>query len=118
MSPTHIGENPLMADVTMHKDVAYLSGQVAMEARNAPFADQARAVFARIDDLLAQAGTDRSRLLTASIWLVDLDDFAEFNVLWRDWLKDQRPPARATVGASLVLPGLKLEIQVTAAVRI
>ncbi|WP_246710167.1 RidA family protein [Martelella soudanensis] len=116
MSITHIGENPLMSDVTIHNGVAYLSGQVAMEARGAPFADQAQAIFARIDDLLKQAGTDRSKLLNVSIWLVDLDEFTEFNTLWQGWLKDVRPPARATVGARLVMPGLKLEIQVTAAV--
>ena len=116
MSVRHIGENRLMSDVTIHNGTAYLSGQVAMEVAGAPFEEQARVIFARIDDLLALAGSDRSRLLTASIWLVDLDDFAAFNSLWQDWLKGFRPPARATVGAQLVRSGLKLEIQVTAAI--
>lgn len=116
MSVIHIGDNPLMSDVTIHNGTAYLSGQVAMMSADAPFDEQARAIFARIDDLLAQAGTDRSKLLTASIWVVDIGDFDAFNSLWQDWLKGLRPPARATVGAQLVRSGLKLEVQVTAAI--
>lgn len=109
------GTHPLMSDATVFNGVAYLSGQVALDRPNATFKEQALAVFSRIDDLLAQVGSDRSRLLSASVWLADLSDFSEFNTLWQDWLSGLRPPARATVGAPLALPGLKVEVQVTAA---
>lgn len=116
MSLVRIGDHPLMSDVTVHNGVAYLSGQVALGRTDASFEDQTLIVFSRIDELLALAGTDRSRLLNASVWLVDRGDFSAFNALWRDWLKATLPPARATVVSSLVLEGLKVEVQVTAAI--
>lgn len=108
------GDHPLMSDFVVHRGLVYLSGQVALDASEADFETQTRAVFARIDTLLKAAGTERGSLLTATIWLADLDDFSEFNALWLDWLGEFGRPARATVGAPLALPGLKVEVQVTA----
>jgi len=113
---THLTPGPLMSMATVHNGTAILSGQVALDSREADFATQAREVFARIDAILADAGSSKDKLLSATIWLTDLADFAEFNTLWLEWLGDAPKPARATVGAELALPGLKIEVQVTAAV--
>ncbi|MCP1848880.1 MULTISPECIES: RidA family protein [Bradyrhizobium] len=112
----HIDSGDLLSQVTVSNGTAYLSGQVAFDSRGADFPTQAAEVFGRIDALLEKAGTDRSRLLTATVWLADLGHFAGFNELWRHWLGVHGRPARATVKADLVLPGLLIEIQVTAAV--
>lgn len=107
---------PLMSQATIWNEVAYLAGQVALDARGSDLATQARAVFARIDALLAKVGSHRGRLLTVTIWLTNTADFADFNALWTEWLGNSAPPARATVCSELVLPGLLVEVQVTAAV--
>lgn len=106
---------PLMSQATIANGVVHLSGQVALDSRDADFETQAAEIYRRIDALLAQAGTDRGRLLTATIWLTDRADFDAFNRGWSAWLDGAAPPARATVQAELMLPGLRIEIQVTAA---
>lgn len=105
----------LMSQATIWNGTAYLSGQVALDNRDGDFDTQASEILRRIDALLEAAGSDRSRLLAATIWLVRLSDFDRFNQLWADWLDGASAPARATVRGDLVLPGLLLEIQVTAA---
>ena len=113
---THLTPGPLMSMATVYNGTAILSGQVALDNRDADFTTQAREVFTRIDAVLAEAGSSNDKLLSATIWLTDLADFAEFNTLWLEWLGDAPKPARATVGAELAMPGLKIEVQVTAAV--
>ncbi len=78
-------------------------------------AAQTRAILGQIDALLAEAGTDKSRLLTATIWLADMADFAEMNAVWDAWVAPGHTPARATGEAKLAGPGYKVEIIVTAA---
>ena len=112
---THIDAGPLMSQAVVHGDQVILSGQVAIGGPDAPFADQAHEIFARIDALLDKAGTHRGRMIAATIWITDLAHFAAFNDLWICWLNGAPAPARATVRADLVLPGLLLEIQVSAA---
>ena len=68
-----------------------------------------------VDDLLAQAGTDKSRLLTAQIWLTDIATFDEMNAVWDAWLSPENPPARACVEGRLARPQFSVEIMVTAA---
>lgn len=109
-----IGQGELMSQATVWNGTVFLSGQVALNARDEGLSEQAREIFGRIDDLLANAGTDRSHLLAATVWLTRVEDFAAFNALWRSWIGDAAP-ARATVRADLVLPGLLLEVQVVAA---
>lgn len=110
------GSDARMSQAVVYGGVAYLSGQVALAQRDAGVAKQTHAVLAQIDARLAEAGTDKRRLLSATIWLTDLAEFAEVNAIWEAWLARDSAPARAGVGAALALPGLKVEIAVVAAV--
>lgn len=112
----HLSPGALMSQGVIHNGTLTLSGQVAIDDRDADFETQARAVFARIDTLLAAAKTDRAQMIAATIWLTDAGNFGAFNELWTEWLDGATPPARATVVSALVLPGLLIEIQVTAAI--
>jgi len=106
---------PRMSEMTVHNGVAYLAGQVA-EDDSLDISGQTREVLAQIDALLAHAGSDRSKLLRAQIFLVDLADFAAMNAVWEQWVVPGHTPARATVQAALANPKWKVEIVVTAAV--
>ena len=111
---TRIEPGPRMSQVVIHKDVAYLAGQVARPG--ASVGEQTEAVLATIDRLLGAAGTDKSRLLTAQIWLADMAAFAEMNAVWDKWVAPGNTPARWTGEAKLATPDYKVEIIVTAAV--
>ncbi len=106
---------PRMSEMTVHNGVAYLAGQVA-EDDSLDISGQTREVLAQIDALLARAGSDRSKLLRAQIFLADLADFAAMNAVWEQWVVPGHTPARATVQAALANPKWKVEIVVTAAV--
>jgi enamine deaminase RidA (YjgF/YER057c/UK114 family) len=101
--------------MAVHRGVAYLSGQVP-DDRHADLPSQCQQVFAAIDRLLTEAGTDRSKLLMATVYLSDLADYEVFNSCWDAWLEGASAPPRATVQAKLAVPGWRLEIAVTAAV--
>lgn len=105
---------PRMSQAVVVNGMVFLAGQVADDA-SADIAGQARQVLAAIDKLLAEAGTDKSRLLTAMIFLADMADFAAMNAAWDAWVSPGNSPARATVEANLARPGWKIEIVVTAA---
>ena len=107
------------SDMAVFNGVAYLAGQVANNLSQ-EISGQMREVFAMIDALLAQAKTDKSRILMATIYLADLADYAEMNVVWDAWVSDIKghAPPRATVQAKLANPNYKVEIVVTAAVKI
>ncbi|MEM6462031.1 MAG: RidA family protein [Pseudomonadota bacterium] len=109
--------NDLMSQATVWNNTAYLSGQVALENLEHGLAPQAREIFRRIDAILVSVGTDKSNLLAATVWLTDVEMFPEFNLLWKEWIGESVPPARATVQAGLMMAGLKVEIMVTAAIR-
>ncbi|CAM5196062.1 Enamine deaminase RidA (YjgF/YER057c/UK114 family) OS=Castellaniella defragrans OX=75697 GN=HNR28_001231 PE=4 SV=1 [Castellaniella defragrans] len=99
----------------IHNGVVYLSGQTA-SADKAGIEEQTRDALAKIDKSLAQAGTDKSRLLTAQIWLRDIDrDFEGMNTVWSAWLDKNGIPTRATGESHLARPDLLVEIIVTAA---
>ncbi|SDD38576.1 RidA family protein [Aquimonas voraii] len=106
---------PRMSEMTVHNGVAYLAGQVA-EDDSLDISGQTREVLAQIDALLARAGSDRSKILRAQIFLADLADFAAMNAAWEQWVLPGHTPARATVQAALANPKWKVEIVVTAAV--
>jgi enamine deaminase RidA (YjgF/YER057c/UK114 family) len=80
-----------------------------------PVAVQTEAVLAAIEELLAQAGSDKSKILSATIWLADMGDFAEMNSVWDTWVDRANPPARATGEARLAAPDYQVEIIVVAA---
>ncbi|MFB2531298.1 RidA family protein [Paracoccus sp. p4-l81] len=104
---------PRMSQAVVFNGIAYLAGQVG--APGAPAADQTRAVLAEIDRLLAAAGTDKTRILTAQIWLADMADFAAMNGVWDEWVPAGHCPARYTGEAKLATADYKVEIIVTAA---
>ena len=94
-----------MSQCVIHNGVAYLAGQVGAEG--ASVTEQTIAVLASVDRLLAEAGTDKSRLLTAQIWVADIADFAEMNAVWDAWVAPGYAPARWTGEAKLATPGFK-----------
>ncbi|MCX8115474.1 MAG: RidA family protein, partial [Burkholderiaceae bacterium] len=108
----HVG--PRMSEVVIHGGVVYLAGQIAEDASQ-DIGGQTRQVLAAIDALLAEAGTDKTRLLTAQIFLADMADFAAMNAVWDVWVPTGQTPARATVQAKLAKPEWKVEIVVSAA---
>lgn len=104
-----------MSEMAVHQGVAYLAGQVA-EDGSADVAGQTRQVLAAVDRLLARAGSDKSRILRAQIFLADMADFPAMNAVWDAWVVPGHTPPRATVQAALARPEWKIEVVVTAAV--
>jgi len=110
-----IETGPRMSQAVVHGDTVYLAGQVADD----PTADvrgQTVQVLASIDRLLAAAGSDKTRILSATIYLADIGTFAQMNAAWDAWVPQGHTPARATVEARLAAPQYKVEIQVLAAI--
>lgn len=105
---------PRMSQCVVHNDTVYLAGQVDSEA-SPNVAEQTTRCLERIDHLLEMAGTDKSKLLTATIWLSDMRFFAAMNEVWDKWVSPGNTPARACVEAKLATPALLVEIRVTAA---
>ena len=103
-----------MSQVVVHNGIAYLAGQI--EGPDGDAAAQTRETLAEIDRLLALAGTDKTRLLTAQIWLADMADFAAMNAAWDEWVPEGHAPARYTGESRLAAPEYRVEIIVTAAV--
>ncbi len=106
---------PRMSEMAVHNGVAYLAGQVAADA-SLDIRGQTRQVLAAIDALLERAGSDKSKILRAQIFLADLADFSAMNAVWEAWVIAGHTPPRATVQAALAKPQWKIEIVVTAAV--
>jgi enamine deaminase RidA (YjgF/YER057c/UK114 family) len=111
---TRIEKGPRMSQAVVHGSIAYLAGQVG--APGGSVTEQTQAVLAEVDRLLALCGTDKSRLLTAQIWLADMATFAEMNAVWDAWVDRDNPPARWSGEAKLATPDYKVEIIVTAVV--
>ena len=108
-------DDPRMSKVVVHNGTVYLSGQTAADAGDT-IEEQTRAVLAKTDELLQSAGSSRSSLLTASIWLADIErDFGAFNAVWNGWVDPEAKPARATVESPMARPTILVEVQVTAA---
>lgn len=114
MSITRLGGNKINARVVVHKGVAYLSGLVA-DDKSGGVAAQTREILAKIDKHLADAGTSKSRLLSATVYLADMTAKDELNGVWTAWIDPANPPARACVGAELSSASTLVEIMVTAA---
>ncbi|MCP3856580.1 MAG: RidA family protein [Actinomycetia bacterium] len=114
MSIERIGSGPLMSQAVVHGDTIYLSGLVGNDL-DADVRGQTAQIVARIDELLAQAGSDKTKVLKANIWLTDIGTWSEMNEVWSDWVVDGSAPARATVEAKLANPKIKVEIMVEAA---
>ncbi|PKP70770.1 MAG: hypothetical protein CVT82_04620 [Alphaproteobacteria bacterium HGW-Alphaproteobacteria-4] len=102
-----------MSEAVIHNGTIYLSGQVGTPGDGVT--DQTRTILANIDRLLAAAGSDKTRILSAQIWLADIADFAAMNAVWDAWVPAGNCPARATGESRLAAPGYKVEIIVVAA---
>ena len=94
MSIRRMDIGPRMSDVVVHNGTIYLSGMVG---EGDSVAAQARDILAKVDGLLEKAGSDKSKLLQAVIWLTDISTFAEMNAVWEAWIDKANPPARACV---------------------
>jgi enamine deaminase RidA (YjgF/YER057c/UK114 family) len=116
MSIERLHTGPRMSQAVIHNGTVYLAGQVASNAPSGTVTSQTRDILGRIDALLAEARTDKSRILSATVWLTDMATFAEMNAVWEAWVAPGAPPARATVHSPhLALPEYSVEIAVVAA---
>jgi enamine deaminase RidA (YjgF/YER057c/UK114 family) len=106
---------PRMSKAVALGDIVYTSGQMAVEKRGASITEQTVEVLRLIEDYLAAAGSDKTRLLMVNIWLADISDFDEMNRVWDDWAPSGHLPARATVEARLNSPDCGVEIAAVAA---
>jgi enamine deaminase RidA (YjgF/YER057c/UK114 family) len=106
---------PRMSQVVIHGDTVFLAGVVASNAAGESVTKQTQDVLSIIDGHLKKAGSDKSKLLTATIYLTDMKTFAEMNTVWDSWVSAGNTPARATVEAKLASPKYSVEIMVTAA---
>ena len=115
MSVRHIDPGPRLSEATVFGDRMYLSGMIP-EDTSADITSQVKQTLAEIDSLLAKGGSDKSKILSAVIWLSDISDFAAMNAVWDAWVVAGQTPARATVEAKLTDPKMKIEIMVVAAI--
>lgn len=105
-----------MSDAVIYGGKVYLSGVVADKTVGQSVYEQTKDALAQIDEVLAQAGTDKTRILKANIWLTDMSTFDDMNRAWDAWVVAGKTPARATVESKLAAPGYDVEIMVEAAV--
>ena len=104
MTITRIGAGPRMSKAVVHGNTVYLAGQVADAAKGQSVAAQTKDILAQIDGLLAQAGTDKTKLLSVNIWLADISTFSDRHSFWDTCTVAASTPARATVAAPLPAP--------------
>ncbi|MBN9033428.1 MAG: RidA family protein [Rhizobiales bacterium] len=105
-----------MSQAVVYGNLVFLAGQVALRAPGASVADQTKDILAKTDELLAEAGTDKSKILSASIWLTDIATFNEMNEVWDAWVAPGNTPARACVESKLAAPQYTVEIAVIAGI--
>jgi enamine deaminase RidA (YjgF/YER057c/UK114 family) len=116
MSVTRIekttGPGPIMSRCVVKGDTVYVAGLTASD-RSADITGQTQQIVDKIDGYLAEAGTDKSKLLQANLWISDMSNFAAMNAVWNNWVDRENPPVRACVRADLAVPELLIEIMVT-----
>jgi enamine deaminase RidA (YjgF/YER057c/UK114 family) len=110
-----IGVAARYSDVVIHGDTAFFSGYVPETTLSLSVAEQTRDILGQIEQSLAEIGSDKSKLLHATIWLSDIAFYDEMNAVWDAWVLPGQAPARACIESRLADPDYKLEIQVTAA---
>ncbi len=115
MSITRHHTNQRMSQIVIHGDTIYLAGQVAADA-SADITIQTQQVLQKIDTLLAEAGSDKNKILSAQIWIASMGHFAQMNEVWDAWVADGHAPARACIEARLATPDLLVEVGIVAAV--
>lgn len=105
-----------MSRIVIHNDTVYLCGQVAKDA-NDGITEQTATMLDKVDALLEQAGSDREHILSATLYIRDMKDFAAMNAVWDSWVPEGHAPARACVEARMARPELLVEISVVAALK-
>jgi enamine deaminase RidA (YjgF/YER057c/UK114 family) len=115
MAVKRINAGPRMSQAVVHGNTVYLAGLTADDASQ-DVKGQTQQILDKVDKLLKEAGTDKSKLLSANIWLTDIKTWADMNTVWDKWVSPGNTPARATVEAKLAAAGLKVEIMVQAAI--
>ena len=105
---------PRMSQIVVHGDTVYLAGLVADDA-SVDVAGQTQQILAKIEAYLKEAGSDKTKMLTATIWLADIKTFDQMNKVWDAWVPQGQTPARACVESKLARPDIKVEIRVIAA---
>ena len=103
-----------MSQIVIHNNTVYLAGQVA-DDRDADITVQTQQVLSKIDALLAEAGSDKSKILSAQVWVASIGHFAEMNKVWDAWVPEGHAPARACIEARLAAPELLVEVGIIAA---
>ena len=114
MTIQRIEAGPRMSQAVVHGDMVYLAGVIADDRKGTSVAQQTTQVLARIDELLGKAGSSKSHMLKATIWLRDIADFDEMNTVWDKWVVQGETPARACVESRMAAPDVLVEIQITA----
>jgi enamine deaminase RidA (YjgF/YER057c/UK114 family) len=114
MSITRHHTNQRMSQIVIHGDTIYLAGQVAADA-SADISVQTQQVLQKIDTLLAEAGSEKNKILSAQIWIASMGHFAQMNEAWDAWVADGHAPARACIEARLASPDLLVEVGIIAA---
>ena len=104
---------PIMSRCVVTDNIVYVACLTASD-RSADITGQTQQILDSIDGYLAKAGTDKSKLLQANLWITDMDNFAAMNVVWNAWVDKDNPPVRACVKADLAVPEILVEIMVTA----
>jgi enamine deaminase RidA (YjgF/YER057c/UK114 family) len=115
MSIQRLNVGKRLSEVVIHGNTIYLAGEVPDDTSK-DITGQTEEVLAKIDGLLAKAGSDKSKLLSAQIFLPDMKDFAGMNIAWEKWVVPGQTPARATIEAKLANPAYKVEIMCVAAI--
>lgn len=115
MSIERMHTSDRMSQIVLHGDTVYLAGIVATGAPGESVAKQTEDILATIDKYLAEAGTDKSKLLSAHLWITTMENFAEMNAVWDGWVAPGNTPCRACVEAKLASDKYDVEIMVTAA---
>ena len=115
MTITRLHAGPRMSQAVVQGMTIYLAGQVADQAKGKSVGEQTSEILAKIDGLLAEAGSEKTKILSATIYLADIGTFAEMNTVWDAWVGAGPAPARATVEAKLAAPAYTVEIACIAA---
>lgn len=110
-----IEPGPRMSEAVIHGDKIYMAGIVADKTMGQSVFEQTKEILEQIDALLKTAGSDKTRILKANIWLTNISTFSQMNQAWDAWAVSGQTPARATVEARLAAPGLDVEIMIEAA---
>ena len=117
MTIKRLGDATTIADASIHGGIVYLAGVVPEDPVPSSIYEQSKNVFKQIDEVLKDAGTDKTRLLRAQIFIADMSTFDEMNRAWKEWIPAGNAPARATVEAKLYDRRWGLEVVATAALK-